>query len=136
MHVVSPSDVHTLGNCSCCHHKDFVLGYSEVPPSIHPFWDGLVKEKVLSDRGLGIAIRDMRRIISHSGDGVFFPREILALDDSCKLARRVGIAASLRSDVVAFRYLADFAPPLMQVYLFPPDILGLLVPFCPTSNFC
>jgi hypothetical protein len=25
MHVVSPSDVHTLGNCSCCHHNDFLV---------------------------------------------------------------------------------------------------------------
>jgi hypothetical protein len=57
----------------------------------------------------------MRRIISHSGDGVFFPREILALDDACELARRVGIVAGLLSDVVTFRYLADFAPPMMQM---------------------
>ena len=25
MHVVSPSDVHTFGKCSCCHHRDFVV---------------------------------------------------------------------------------------------------------------
>ena len=113
-----------------------LLGYSKVPLSIHPFWDWLIKEEMLSDRSLNITILDVRRIIRHFRDGVFFPREILALDDSCELARLVGIVASLRSDVVTFRYLADFAPPLMQVYLFPPDILGLLVPFCPTSNFC
>jgi hypothetical protein len=93
-----------------------LLGYSEVPPSIHPFWDGLVKEKVLSDRGLDIAIRDVRRIISYSCDGVFFPREILALAYSGELARRVGIVASLLSDVVTFRYLANFTPPLMQMH--------------------
>ena len=113
-----------------------LLGYSEVPTSIHLCWDWLVKKEMLSDRSLNITIRDVHWIIRHCRNGILFPREILALDDSCKLARRVGIAASLRSDVVAFRYLADFAPPLMQVYLFPPDILGLLVPFCPTSNFC
>ena len=38
------------------------------------------------------------------------------MDDSCELARHVGIVASLRSDVVAFRYLADFAPQLMQIH--------------------
>ena len=92
-----------------------LLGYSEVPPSIHPFWDGLVKEKVLSDRGLNIAIRDVRRIICHFCDGVFFPREILALTYSGELARLVGIVASLRSDVVIFSCLANFAPLLMQM---------------------
>ena len=73
-----------------------LLGYSEVPPSIHPFCDGLLKEKVLSDRGLNIAIRDVRRIICHFRDGVFFPREILVLTYSGELARLVGIVASLR----------------------------------------
>jgi hypothetical protein len=92
-----------------------LFGYSEVPSSIHPCWDGLVKEKVLSDRGLDIAIRDVRRIISHSCDGVFFLREILALAYSGELARRIGIVASLRSDVVVFRRLANFAPPLIQM---------------------
>jgi hypothetical protein len=93
-----------------------LVGYSEVPPSIHPFWDWLVKEEMLSDRSLDITILDVRRIIRHFRDGVFFPREILALDDSCELARRVDIVASLRSDVVTFRYLANFAPPLMQMH--------------------
>ena len=92
-----------------------LLGDSEVPPSIHPFWDWLVEEEMLSDRSLNITILDVRRIIRHFRDGVFFPREILALDDSGELARRVGIVASLLSDVVTFRYLADFAPPMMQM---------------------
>ena len=70
---------------------------------------------MLSDRGLNIAIRDVRRIICHFRDGVSFPREIPALAYSGELARLVGIVASLRSDVVTFRYLADFAPPLMQM---------------------
>ena len=93
-----------------------LLGYSEVSSSIHPFGDWFVKEEMLSDRSLNITILDVRRIIRHFRDGVFFPREILALDDSCELARRVGIIASRRSDVVAFRYLADFAPPLIQMH--------------------
>jgi hypothetical protein len=77
-----------------------LLGDSEVPLSIHPFWDWLVKEEMLSDRSLNITILDVRRIIRHFRDGVFFPREILALDDSCELARRVGIVASLH-EVIA-----------------------------------
>ena len=40
------------------------------------------------------------------------------------------------ADVVAFRYLADFAPPLMQIHSFPPDVLGLLIHFRPNSSFC
>jgi hypothetical protein len=91
---------------------------------------------MLSDRSLNITIRDVHWIIRHFRNGIFFPREILALDDSCELARLVGIVASLRSDVVTFRYLADFAPPLMQMDYLPPDILGLLMSVRPTSNFC
>jgi hypothetical protein len=45
----------------------------------------------------------------------FSQGRFLCWDDSCELARRVGIVASLRSYVVTFRYLADFAPPLMQM---------------------
>ena len=67
---------------------------------------------MLSDRSLNIAILDVRQIIRHFRDRFFFPRKILALDDSCELARRVGIVASLLSDVVTFRYFADFSPPL------------------------
>ncbi len=91
-----------------------LFGYSEVPTPIHPFWDGLVKEKVFSDRGLNIAVLNVRRIISHSCDGVFFPREILALAYSGELVQSIGIVASLRSDVVVFRCLANFAPPLIH----------------------
>jgi hypothetical protein len=70
---------------------------------------------MLTDRSLNITIRDVRWIIRHLRNGIFFSREILVLDDSCELARCVGIVASLRSDVVTFRYLADSAPPLMQM---------------------
>jgi hypothetical protein len=70
---------------------------------------------MLSDRSLNITIRDVRWIIRHFRNRIFFAREILALDDSCELAQRVSIVASLLSDVVTFRYLADFAPPMMQM---------------------
>ena len=71
---------------------------------------------MLSDRSLNITIWDVHWIISHFRNGIFFPREILVMDDSCELARHVGIVASLLSDVVSFRYLADFATQLMQMY--------------------
>ena len=91
---------------------------------------------MLPDQGLNIAIRDVSRIICHFRDGVFFPREILALTYSGELARLVGLVASLRSDVVIFRCLANFAPPLMQMNSFPPDVLGLLIPVRSSPNFC
>jgi hypothetical protein len=61
-----------------------LLGYLEVPASIHRFWDWLVEEKMLSDRSLNITIRDVRWVIRHSRNRIFFPREILALHDSCE----------------------------------------------------
>ena len=52
--------------------------------SIHLFWDWLIKEEVLSDSGLNIKILDVRWVICHSRNGILFPGEILAFDDSCE----------------------------------------------------
>jgi hypothetical protein len=113
-----------------------LLGYSKVPLSIRPFWDGPVEKKMLSDRCLNITVRDMRRIVSRSGVGVSFPREILASDDSGELSQHVGISARLCSDIVIFHYSGNFTPALVQLSEFLPDVLGLLTPVRFSPIFC
>ena len=59
----------------------WLLGYSEVTASIHRFWDRLMEEEVLSDGSLNMTVWDVRGVICHSCNRIFFPREILVLDD-------------------------------------------------------
>ena len=46
-----------------------------------PFWDRLVEKEVLSNRSLNIAIWDVLGIIRRPRNGIFFPREILTLNN-------------------------------------------------------
>ena len=51
---------------------------------IHCFWDRLVEKEVLPNRSLNIAVWDVFWIICHPRKGIFFPREILTLNNSCE----------------------------------------------------
>jgi hypothetical protein len=76
-------------------------------------WNRLVKQKVLSDRGVYIAVRNVCWIIRHSSNGISFPCEIFASDDSCESLRFGSAPTSSLPDVVVLRLLVDLTPSLM-----------------------
>ena len=99
-----------------CLSLNQVKDNSEVPLSVPHSRDWFAEDEVLSDRSLDIAVRDMRWIIRCPRKGIFLPREILALNDSCEASRCVGVSASLCSEIVTFRSFVDFTPSSMQTY--------------------
>jgi hypothetical protein len=77
-------------------------------------WNWLVQQKVLSDRGVYITVRNVCRIIRYSSIGTSFPCEIFATDDSSCESLRCGSApTSSLPDVIVLRLLEDLTPSLM-----------------------
>ena len=86
-----------------------------------PIWNRLVKQEVLSNRSLNIAIWDVLGIIRCPRNGSFFPWEVLPLNDPYEPICHLGFIASLRFDVLAVREssvshwlypIADAGPPI------------------------
>jgi hypothetical protein len=73
-------------------------------------WNWLVKQKMLSDRVVYIAVRNVCWIIRHPSNGISFPYEIFAWDDSCEFPRLGSTPTRALPDVVVWRLLADLAP--------------------------
>ena len=59
-----------------------------------------MKEEVLSNRSLNIAIWDVLGIICCPRNGIFFPWEVLPLNDPYEPICHLGFIASLRFDVL------------------------------------
>jgi len=83
--------------------------------SICRFWNWLVKEEVLSNRSLNIAIWDVLGIIRCPRNGIFFPWEVLPLNDPYEPLCHLGFIASLLFDAFAFRSYSGSTPSRMQV---------------------
>jgi hypothetical protein len=81
-----------------------------------------VKEEVLSNRSLNIAIWDVLGIIRCPRNGIFFPWEILPLNVPYEPICHLGFIASLRFDVLAVRCHIGSTPSLMQVLQFSSNI--------------
>ena len=83
--------------------------------SIYRSWNRLVKEEVLSNRSLNIAIWDVFGIIRCPRNGIFSPWEVLPLNDPYEPICHLGFIASLLFDVFAVRCHIGSTLSLMQV---------------------
>ena len=80
--------------------------------SVYCLWNWLVKKEMLSNSILNIAVWDVLWIIHCSRYGIFFPLEILQLNDPDKILCHLGFIISLCFEVLVVRYRIGFAPSL------------------------